>query len=356
MTEPFAQLTAFARELRDAGVPSGAAELQDFVTATRLLGPADVYWAGRMTLLTNADQIPLYDAAFARYWTDAVSDDRPAPPPPPVDRDEPGAEGMRSARGNERGREALEPSALELLRHKSFGEIDDAELQMIAERLRALIEELPARRTLRSRPGGHGELDLRRTAARALRHGGDSHELIRRRPRVRPRPLVLLLDVSGSMTPYARALMILGHAAARAGRRCETFCFATRLTRTTGALRERDATDAIARAAEEVFDWDGGTRIGESLKAFLDLHGHAGMARGAVVVICSDGLEVGDPALLGAEMARLQRLASRVIWLNPLKAQANYEPLAQGMAAALPYTDTFSSGHSLAALEALMVP
>jgi uncharacterized protein len=356
MPEPFEQLTGFARELRDAGVPSGPAELQDFVTATRLLGPADVYWAGRMTLLTDADQIPVYDSAFARYWTETVGDTMPSPPPPPVDRDEPEAQGVRSARGNERGDQALQPSALELLRDKSFAEVDDAELAIIAERLRAVIHELPARRTLRSRPGGHGELDLRRTAARALRHGGDAHDLVRRRPRMRPRPLVLLLDVSGSMARYARALMILGHAAARSGRRCETFCFATRLTRTTHALRDSDATDAIARAAEEVFDWDGGTRIGESLKAFLDLHGHAGMARGAVVVICSDGLEVGDPELLGAEMARLKRLASRVIWLNPLKAQPNYEPLAQGMKAALPYTDTFSSGHSLAALEELIAP
>lgn len=346
------RLASFARELRSIGIGSGPREVQDFVAAVGLLGPANVYWAGRATLITDADQLPAYDDAFGRFWSGAADGGGPEPPPPPVDRDTPGAEGLRAARGNESGSDAREPSSLELLRQKSFDEVDDADLALITSRLRGLIEELPARRTRRSRPGPRGAVDLRRTAARAMRHAGHPDELARRQPRTEPRPLVLLLDVSGSMARYSRALMILGHAVARSGGRCETFCFATRLTRATGALAQGDPTTALARVGEEVSDWDGGTRIGESLKTFLDDYGHGGLARGAVVIVCSDGLEVGDPELLGEQMARLKRLAHQVIWLNPLKAQPGYEPLARGMAAALPHTDTFASGHSLAALEA----
>jgi uncharacterized protein with von Willebrand factor type A (vWA) domain len=167
------------------------------------------------------------------------------------------------------------------------------------------------------------------------------------------RPLVLLLDVSGSMDPYSRALVMFAHGALRTGRRVEAFCFGTRLTRVTRSLATPDADEALARAASEVVDWDGGTRIGESLKAFLDGHGHGGLARGALVLICSDGLEVGDPDILAAQMARLSRLAYRVVWLNPLQEDPAYEPLARGMKAALPHVDLFASGHSLASLEEL---
>ncbi|NUR76424.1 MAG: VWA domain-containing protein, partial [Thermoleophilia bacterium] len=196
-----------------------------------------------------------------------------------------------------------------------------------------------------------GGSDLRRTLRRALRTGGEPIELAWRDRRRRRRRLVLLLDVSGSMAAYSRALVVFAHAALRADRRFEAFSFGTRLTRLTRALATTSADEALRRAARETEDWDGGTRIGASLKEFLDHYGHPGMARGSVVVICSDGLEVGDPELLAAQMERLHRLAHRVIWLNPLKENPDYAPLARGMKAALPRVDVFASGHSLASLE-----
>jgi uncharacterized protein with von Willebrand factor type A (vWA) domain len=163
---------------------------------------------------------------------------------------------------------------------------------------------------------------------------------------------VLVLDVSGSMSDYSRALLVFAHAALRSNRRWEAFCFGTRLTRLTRALGTSRTDDALARAAEVVVDWDGGTRIGDSLKTLLDGHGESGLVRGAVVVVCSDGLDVGDPELLRTQMERLSRLAHAVVWLNPLSDDPAYEPLARGMRAALPHVDVFASGHNLASLEA----
>jgi uncharacterized protein with von Willebrand factor type A (vWA) domain len=165
--------------------------------------------------------------------------------------------------------------------------------------------------------------------------------------------VIFILDVSGSMASYSRGLLVFAHAALRTGGNWESFCFGTRLTRVTRALSRSDPDVALARAADEVQDWDGGTRIGDSLKQFLDRYGHGGMARGAIVVICSDGLDIGDPELLAEQMRRLTRLAHRLIWLNPLSEQAGYQPIARGMSAALPFVDTFASGHSWASLEAL---
>jgi uncharacterized protein len=211
----------------------------------------------------------------------------------------------------------------------------------------------PPRLTRRRRASASGELDLRRTVRRALRTGGDPARILRRARRRRPRRFVLLLDVSGSMSAYSRALLVFAHAALRVDPRWEAFCFGTRLTRVTRALGGSDPDEALRRATADVVDWDGGTRIGESLKAFLDGFGHGGLARGAVVVVCSDGLDTGDPALLGEQMARLARLAHTTVWLNPLREDPRYEPLARGMAAALPHVDVFASGHNLASLEEL---
>jgi uncharacterized protein len=212
---------------------------------------------------------------------------------------------------------------------------------------------VPTRRSRRLTPARAGLPDLRRTLRRSFRTGGEPLERRFRSRRRRKRRLVLLLDVSGSMADYSRALLVFAHAAMRADRRWEAFCFGTRLTRVTRALAVSRPDEALERAAEEVVDWNGGTRIGESLKALLDEYGHRGLVRGAVVVLCSDGLEVGDPELLAEQMARLSRLAYRVIWLNPLKGDEAYEPLARGMHAALPYVDLFAAGHNLASLEEL---
>jgi uncharacterized protein with von Willebrand factor type A (vWA) domain len=221
----------------------------------------------------------------------------------------------------------------------------------------------PVRRTRRARRDRHGErIDMRRTLRGSLRTGGDPIRLARRRRRVVRRRMVVLCDISGSMEPYARAyLQFLTSAAGggigsgRAGEsRSEAFVFATRLTRVTRALQSRSPERAIQRAAAAAPDWSSGTRIGDALKEFNDRHGRRGMARGAVIVILSDGWDRGDPEVLAEQMARLARVAYKIVWVNPLKATPGYAPLAQGMSAALPYVDDFVEGHSLAALENLV--
>jgi uncharacterized protein with von Willebrand factor type A (vWA) domain len=208
----------------------------------------------------------------------------------------------------------------------------------------------PLRRSRRRRSSRDGELDLRRTLRRSFRTAGEPVER-RFRTRVRrPRRLVLVLDVSRSMASYSRALLLFAHAAMRADVRWEAFCFGTRLTRLSGALREANPERALALAADAAVDRDGGTRIGESLAQLVRRREYASLLRGAVVVICSDGLERGEPDVLRDQMARISRLAARVVWLNPLKEDPRYEPLARGMHASLPFIDVFASGHDLASL------
>ena len=243
-------------------------------------------------------------------------------------------------------------SPVELLKEKSFAGCSQAELAALAELMQRLRLAVPSGARRRREAARAGAPDLRRTLRRSFRTGGEPVDRAWRERRREQRRLVLLLDVSGSMDAYSRALVMFAHGALRSGRRVEAFCFGTRLTRVTRSLAAADP-DALRRAAAEVVDWDGGTRIGEALKEFLDEHGHGGLARGALVLICSDGLEVGDPELLAEQMARLSRLAHRVVWLNPLQEDPAYEPLARGMKAALPYVDLFASGHSLASLEEL---
>ncbi|MBV9002585.1 MAG: VWA domain-containing protein, partial [Solirubrobacterales bacterium] len=210
----------------------------------------------------------------------------------------------------------------------------------------------PARRTRRSERDRHGErIDLRRTLRGSLRTAGDPIRLARRRRRIVRRRLVMLCDISGSMEPYARAYLQFLTCAAGAGPNAEAFVFATRLTRLTRALSSRNPERAIQRGAAAASDWSSGTRIGDALKAFNDRHGRRGMARGAVVVILSDGWERGDPALVGREMARLRRLAHRIVWVNPRVGAPGFEARAGGLVAALPHCDALVSGHSLEALD-----
>ncbi|HEY7004748.1 MAG TPA: VWA domain-containing protein [Gaiellaceae bacterium] len=332
------RLTRFGRALRAAGINVGTGRIADFCRAAALLPPDDLYWAGRATLVARAADIPVYDEAFESFFGPPVA----VRPPPAVVRVR--VEGET---------ETALASPLELLRKKSFARCSDTELVALGQLMRGLPLAVPERRSRRRVPARAGSPDLRRTLRHSFRTGGEPVERAwRDRRRVR-RPLVLLLDVSGSMDAYSRALVMFAHCALRSGRRVEAFCFGTRLTRVTRSLGVADADEAIARAASEVVDWDGGTLIGESLKTFLDEHGHGRLARGALVLVCSDGLEVGDPELLAEQMARLSRLAYRVIWLNPLQEDPAYEPLARGMKAALPYVDVFASGHSLASLEEL---
>lgn len=331
-------LTRFGRALRDVGLAVGTGRIADFCRAAALLPPDDLYWAGRATLVARAADIPVYDEAFAAFFGPPV--EVPRQPPPVRIRVEADAQTALA-------------SPVELLKEKSFARCSQAELAALAELMQRLRLAVPERRSRRRAAARSGAPDLRRTLRRSFRTGGEPVDRAWRERRRQQRRLVLLLDVSGSMDAYSRALVMFAHGALRSGRRVEAFCFGTRLTRVTRPLATADVDDALARAAAEVIDWDGGTRIGESLKTFLDEHGHGGLARGALVLICSDGLEVGDPELLAEQMARLSRLAHRVVWLNPLREDPAYEPLARGMKAALPYIDLFASGHSLASLEEL---
>ncbi len=337
MSDAVTALAAFGRALRAEGLPVGPGRIASFCRAAALLSPDDLYWAGRSTLVARRDQIPVYDRVFSSFFGGA-------PPPRPT----------RVRRGGTIVEEEVAlASTVELLRQKNFADCSPEELAQLAALMSQLRFAMPMRRSRRLTPARAGAPDLRRTLRRSFRTGGEPLERRFRTRRERRRRLVLILDVSGSMADYSRALLVFAHAALRADRRWEAFCFGTRLTRVTAALDVSRPDDALRRAAEEVVDWSGGTRIGECLKRLLDEHGHRGIVRGAVVVLCSDGLEVGEPDLLAEQMARLSRLAHRVVWLNPLKGDPAYEPLARGMHAALPYVDVFAAGHNLASLEEL---
>lgn len=367
----------FVRTLRAAGADIAPEQVRGFLDALDVLGPAlrrDVYWAGRLTLCGDRDDLDRYDRVFSAYFgvrPHGVDGRRPLPlrPRPRLSVGiEPLGEGEPSPAAD-RPLAALAGLA-EVLRHRDIAAMTAAERAQLRCLLAAFALGGETRRTARRRPSRHarGEVDVRRTMRDLLRHGGEPVRLLRR-SRVRtPRRVVLLVDVSGSMAPYADALLRFAHAAGTAGTarrshaagvsdgssaRTEVFTLGTRLTRVTGCLTYRQPGFAMAALSRAVPDWSGGTRLGETLQAFLRGWGRRGMARGAVVVLLSDGWERGDPAVLATQMQRLHRLAHRIVWANPRKGQPGYAPLAAGMAAALPSVDVFVEGHSLAALEHL---
>jgi uncharacterized protein len=357
---------AFARSLRAAGIDVPVGSTAAFVEAVALVGLADetaTYWAGRATLVRRPEDIDVYDRAFAAFWHHLIPVSAPALERQvalALDTPDGEADGPPDD-DSERPRDddvvAVRFSAAEVLRSKDLARCSPDELAE-ALRLMARMKVVAAnrrsrrlRRTHSSRPGAR--LDLRGTVRAALRNGGEPIDLVRRAPGRQPRRLVLLIDVSGSMEPYARALVRFAHAAVAGRRRVEAFALGTRLTRLSRQLATRDPDLALRAASAEVLDWSGGTRLGPALREFNDAWGVRGLARGAVVVILSDGWDRGDPTELAEQMARLHRVAHRVIWVNPLKATPGYAPLAGGMAAALPYVDEFVEGHSLASLEHL---
>ncbi|HEU4979184.1 MAG TPA: VWA domain-containing protein [Solirubrobacteraceae bacterium] len=356
------RLGMLAAALREVGVRVGIGEL---VTAHRALAAIDAaarresYLGLRAVLCSSREDARAFDLAFAAVFGEpGESPPRDQPVLPP------GAElalpraavpGGRAPRPGEEP--VVRPAAysdVELLRHKDFAQYTDAERALARAVLRRLARRGPRRRSRRTRATRRRGVrpDLQRTLRAALRHGGEPLERRWREHGTRARPLVLLCDVSGSMEPYSRMLLQYLHAAVAARKRVEAFAFGTRLTRLTRELRERDPDRALARASAAVEDFAGGTRIGAAVAELNREHGRR-VGRGAIVVILSDGWDRGEPELLAREMAWLRRSAYRVIWLNPLKAGAGYEPLARGMAAALPHTDRFLAGHSLASLEEL---
>jgi hypothetical protein len=249
----------------------------------------------------------------------------------------------------------LMASDVDTLRHKSFAACTPEELAALRRIMARIKLTPPRRRTRRTVAGSAGRApDLRRTIRASLRAYGEPAELYWRQRKVRLRPLILILDISGSMADYSRSLLQFAHTAKHAAARVEVFCFGTRLTRITGALAHRSPDQALAEAAIQVCDWEGGTRIGTSLDTFVRDYGRRGLARGGIVVICSDGLDRGDPAVLASAMERLSRLCHRLVWMNPHKGDnADFRPSTLGMMVAAEHVDLVLSGHDLSSLEEL---
>lgn len=352
---------AFARVLRGAGVDVPVGATLTFARALEMVGLADrdhVYWAGCTTLVRRPEDIAVYDRVFAAFWARVDAEEETAAGEQfAIAFDIPGedANALEDAEPSDVPVLSVRWSPTEVLRRRDFAEYTPAEFAE-ARRLMADLRIAGARRSsrrMRATRKARGTPDLRRTVRRSLRAGGEPVARAFLAPGERTRRIVFLLDVSGSMEPYARAFVRFLHAAVASRAGVEAFAIGTRVTRMTRELNSRDPDAAIRAAARRVVDWSGGTRLGEGLRTFNETWGVRGMARGAVVVILSDGWERGDPELLGAQMARLRRVAYRIVWVNPLKASPGYAPLAQGMAAALPYVDEFVEGHSLDALEEL---
>lgn len=363
-------LVDFGHELRSAGLSLGSGDVVSYCTAVAALDPSDIldlYWAGRTTMVTRRDQVSLYDQVFRRFFLDE-SDRAPDPRLSSIK----GVSGMQAIldipetepngeypEENE-SKLGLMASDAEIVRNKSFSACTPEELAALRRIMTRVRLTPPRRRTRRRASANAGQhLDLRRTIRETMRTHGEPAHLFWIRRQLRTRPLVLILDVSGSMSDYSRNLLQFAFSAKRASDRVEVFCFGTRLTRITKALERRRPDDAMAQAARNVLDWDGGTRIGASLDEFVRKWGRRGMSRGAIVVICSDGLDRGNPAVLEAAMERLERLCHRIVWMNPHKGDGDdFVPNTLGMIVASPYIDTVLSGHSLRSLEefAAMLP
>jgi hypothetical protein len=358
-------LAGFARALRQEGLAVGTGDLLTYCAAMAPLNPTDLvdlYWAGSATLVTRKDDLDVYDRVFRRYFlgdsdplrellqlntqvgaqVDGAVLDVPATSPP--------GEG-----DEEEARLGLMASSAEALRHKSFDACTPEELAAVRRIMKRMRLTPPRRRTRRMATARSGRTpDLRRTVRAAMRVHGEVTGLRWRRRKVKLRPLILILDVSGSMADYSRSLLQFAHSARRASGRVEVFCFGTRLTRITRPLGRRRPDEALEEAGRAVLDWEGGTRIGASLDEFVRVWGRRGLARGGVVVVCSDGLDRGDPDLLATAIERLSRLCYRLVWLNPHKGRdASFRPSTLGMMVVAPHVDLLLSGHDLRSLEEL---
>ena len=353
-------LLGFARALRAAGVPVTQDRTRSYLEATSLVGLDDqraTYWAGRATLCSGPDDLDRYDQVFAAWF---MSGDRPSPR---THKDERPSVQASLDKGDGAGEVATDEDSLkamaseaEVLRHRDIADLSATDKAKLAALFETLRPRAPSRPAHRRTPWHRGDVDAQRTLRQMLRRMGEPGEVAWRRPAQRPRRVVLLLDVSGSMSSYADALLRLAHRFShpKVARdthgvpRVEVFTIGTRLTRVTRAMRMRDTERAIVAAGETVPDWSGGTRLGETMRIFLDRWGQRGLARGAVVVVFSDGWERGDAGLLGEQMRRLHTIAHRVVWVNPHVGKDGYLPVQQGIVAALPHVDDLVAGHSLA--------
>ncbi len=369
-------LLLFGRLLRGLGLDVNPGRMIDLVQALSYIEvgrKVDFYHAVRSLLVHRHEDIPLFDEAFETFWRESAEGwttldlrvlgkpkklRRPLFTAPPLR--QPPATTPQEEDDQPKNEEppivqvTLTYSAREVLRHKDFAALTSEELDAIKRLIATLVWQLGERRTRRKQPGHGLLLDLRRTLRRNMRYGGEVITWAYREPKVKPRPLVIIADISGSMERYARLLLhFIYSLTAGLDQPVESFVFSTHLTYITRQLNERDVDQALREVTRAVSDWSGGTRIGEALKAFNFDWGRRVLGRGAVVLLISDGWDRGDVELLRVEMARLQRSCYRLIWLNPLLGSPEYEPLTRGMQAALPYIDDFLPVHNLASLENL---
>jgi uncharacterized protein with von Willebrand factor type A (vWA) domain len=350
-------LLGFARALRAAGVGVTADRERTFLLAVATVGVGErshVYWAGRSTLTSTPADFAAYDEVFERWFGgelirpgQRVDVMRPPVVQAPLDSGEGGG-------GDDPDTVQAKASAQEVLRHRDVASLTSADRAAATRVFASLQPRCPQRRARRHVRSSTGAIDGPATLREQLRRMGEPGRIHRRHRGLRARRVVLLIDVSGSMSPYADSLLRLAHAYVRRAEHVEVFTMGTRLTHVTRALTERDPDRALAAAGRVVPDWSGGTRLGDSIGAFLDRWGRRGMARGAVVVVFSDGWERDGPEVLGEQMRRLAALAHRVVWANPHRGKAGYAPVQQGIIAALPHIDDFVAGHSLATFEELI--
>ncbi|HSY47878.1 MAG TPA: VWA domain-containing protein [Thermoanaerobaculia bacterium] len=362
-------LLLFGRVLRGVGIDVNPGRMIDLVSAFGLIDigrRSDFYHAARSLLVHRRDDLARFDIAFDLFWqrrdplarpSARVIGEVPARPQmfaPPL----PGHPSTETKEGESDKPPSIEArmtySDDEILRHKDFGDMTPAELTAVRSMMEQIVWRVNERRTRRLRPGRGALVDLRRTVRRNLRYGGEVLDWAQREPKVKPRPLVIIADVSGSMERYTRLLLLFTYGLAQTfGQKVEAFVFSTRLTRITRQLEQRNLDHALTDVARAVPDWSGGTRIGEALHSFNFDWGRRVLGHGALTLVISDGWDRGDISMLREEIARLQRNSRRLIWLNPLLGAPDYEPLTRGIQAALPFIDDFLPVHNLDSLDAL---
>lgn len=358
-------LVGFGRALRKEGLVVGSGHILTYCECVAELDPtelADLYYGGRSCLIHRPNDIPMYNRVFKAYFLDPGGEGSQIMKmkQTPSEETEAVMEMLQEEENKGTEREGDPPSGimastLEVLRKKTFGECTPEELaalRALMARFRLIPPKRLTRRTERAHKGKRPA--LRDTVRKAMRHGGEITELSFRRRKYRQRRLILILDISGSMSTYSRALLQFAYSATRVPGKIEVFCFGTRLTRITDTLQKRNPDEALTEATKAVFDWEGGTKIGASLDHFYKQWGRRGMCRGSILIIASDGLERGDPTVLDQAMTRLDRLCHAIIWMNPLKGDdPNYEPRSVGMSCAMPFVDILLSGHDLESLKEL---
>ena len=358
------RLVGFGTALRGAGLPIGTSDVLAFCEATAELNPSDqedVYWSGRTSLVTRREHLPVYDEVFRQYFLalSPASAERKKVKDMKVPQGSTGTINVPDAEPGERDAEepplvlGLQASSLDVDRTKRFASCSDDELAAVRRMIATMRLEAPVRRTRRYCADPAGPIiDIRRMARSAMDVNEGAPTLLRKDRATKPRPVVLLLDISGSMADHSRNLLQFAYSMRRAAQKVEVFCFGTRLTRITPSLDRRSPDDAMRLASERVVDWDGGTRIGDSIDTFVKRWGRRGLSRGATIVICSDGLDRGEPATLAESIERLERLSHRIIWMNPLHDEHSDAPPTLAMAVAGPHIDEVASGKDLASLEA----